>query len=149
MNKYSITAFGMEDIENKEIINVVNEALQSIDPLSNLTFTSVSISTASNRWKLQAQARQFFLAILGLASKPSHRCDISSPLPNGPWGNVATRRHPGDGTSAPHRLPVEVNSNIKDKRDVHLTIQAAEHLLQAVFGHQRRGNYPNDGTRQL
>nr|CAD7591518.1 unnamed protein product [Timema genevievae] len=44
---------------------------------------------------------------------------------------------------------VEVNPNIGDKRDVHLTIQAAEHLLQAVFGRQRRGNYPNDGTRQL
>nr|CAD7445086.1 unnamed protein product [Timema bartmani] len=44
---------------------------------------------------------------------------------------------------------VEFNPNIGDKRDMHLTIQAAEHLLQAVFGHQRRGNYPNDGTRQL
>nr|CAD7458144.1 unnamed protein product [Timema tahoe] len=36
MVKYSITAFGMEDIENKGIINVVNEALQIIGPLSNL-----------------------------------------------------------------------------------------------------------------
>nr|CAD7260409.1 unnamed protein product [Timema shepardi] len=36
MDKYSITAFGMEDIEYKGIVNVVNEALQSIDPLSIL-----------------------------------------------------------------------------------------------------------------
>nr|CAD7199524.1 unnamed protein product [Timema douglasi] len=36
MDKYSITAFGMEDIEYKGIVNIVNEALQSIDPLSML-----------------------------------------------------------------------------------------------------------------
>nr|CAD7458143.1 unnamed protein product [Timema tahoe] len=39
---------------------------------------------------------------------------------------------------------VEVNPNIGDKRDVYLTRQAAEHLLQVVFGRQRRGNYPSD-----
>nr|CAD7199523.1 unnamed protein product [Timema douglasi] len=44
---------------------------------------------------------------------------------------------------------VEVNPSIGDKRDVHLTIQAAKHLLQAVFGRQRRGNYPNDELVKL
>nr|CAD7458141.1 unnamed protein product [Timema tahoe] len=130
MVKYSITAFGMEDIENKGIINVVNEALQIIGPLSNLPLNvSFDIDCLDS-----LEARSLGTPVRG---EMSLREDIQ----------VMEQAHRTGRLSIVDL--VEVNPNIGDKGDVHLTIQAAEHLLQVVFGRQRRGNYPSDGTRQL
>nr|CAD7590843.1 unnamed protein product [Timema genevievae] len=38
----------------------------------------------------------------------------------------------------------EVNLRLGNIRDSQLTLEAAKHLLRAVFGHQRRGDLPNE-----
>nr|CAD7411998.1 unnamed protein product [Timema poppensis] len=196
MDKYSITAFGMEDIEYKGIVNIVNEALQSIDPLSMLPlhvsfdidcldpleapstgtpgicyhfyiyYKSEGLGNVMNTWinKLDSLDVETVTSM----SQPS-RSAVSS---SGSGAEVPPSRISNDELQSfrggmslregiqvmeqAHRTGrlsaidlVEVNPSIGDKRDVHLTIQAAKHLLQAVFGRQRRGNYPNDELVKL
>nr|CAD7458491.1 unnamed protein product [Timema tahoe] len=130
MDKYSITAFGMEDIEYKGIINVVNEALQSIDPLSRLP---LHVS--------------FDIDCLDSLEAPSTGTSVRGGMSLREGIQVMEQAHRTGRLSAVDL--VEVNPSIGDKRDVHLTLQAAKHLLQAVFGRQRRGNYPNDELVKL
>nr|CAD7433799.1 unnamed protein product [Timema monikensis] len=130
MDKYSITAFGMEDIEYKGIVNVVNEALQSIDPLSTLP---LHVS--------------FDIDCLDPLEAPSTGTPVRGGMSLREGIQVMEQAHRTGRLSAIDL--VEVNPSIGDKRDVHLTIQAAKHLLQAVFGRQRRGNYPNDELIKL
>nr|CAD7395459.1 unnamed protein product [Timema cristinae] len=130
MDKYSITAFGMEDIEYKGIVNVVNEALQSIDPLSTLP---LHVS--------------FDIDCLDPLEAPSTGTPVRGGMSLREGIQVMEQAHRTGRLSAIDL--VEVNPSIGDKRDVHLTIQAAKHLLQAVFGRQRRGNYPNDELVKL
>ncbi|CAG2056976.1 unnamed protein product [Timema podura] len=142
MDKYSITAFGMEDIEYKGIINVVNEALQSIDPLSRLPLhVSFDIDCLDS---LEAPSTGTYSH--NRVFRPLY------PLVRGGMSlregiQVMEQAHRTGRLSAVDL--VEVNPSIGDKRDVHLTLQAAKHLLQAVFGRQRRGNYPNDELVKL
>nr|CAD7615412.1 unnamed protein product [Timema genevievae] len=130
MDKYSITAFDMEDIEHKWMINVVSDALQSIDPSSNLPLHL-----------------SFDIDCLDSLEAPSTGTPVRGGISLQQGLQVMEQAHRTGRLSAVDL--VEVNPSIGDERDVKLTIEAAKYLLQAVFGHKRRGNYPNDDLIKL
>lgn len=44
---------------------------------------------------------------------------------------------------------VEVNPRIGTERDVRLTVEAAIHIIQAAFGHNRRGLKVSEGVTDI
>ena len=120
IEKFGITAFGMEDVERYGIHDVVNLALNKIDPNG---VKSLHVS--------------FDIDSLDPLEAPSTGTAVR--------GGLSLREgvHLMEELYRTNRLNavdlVEVNPRIGDKRDVSLTIEAAIHIIQAGFGYTRRG----------
>ncbi|XP_014228560.1 arginase, hepatic [Trichogramma pretiosum] len=120
IEKFGITAFGMEDVERYGIHDVIHMALRRIDPDNN---KSLHVS--------------FDIDSLDPLEAPSTGTPVR--------GGLSLREgiHAMEELHRTQRLNamdlVEVNPIIGDKKDVDLTISAAFHIIQAGFGYTRRG----------
>ncbi|XP_008544751.1 arginase, hepatic [Microplitis demolitor] len=120
IEKFGITAFGMEDVERHGIHQVVHMALERIDPHSE---KSIHVS--------------FDIDALDPLEAPS-----TGTLAR---GGLTLREgiHLMEQVHRTRRLNaidlVEVNPQIGDTRSVELTTEAAIYILQAALGYNRRG----------
>nr|CAD7611381.1 unnamed protein product [Timema genevievae] len=118
------------NINRMRDINVVNEALQSIDPSINLPLLI-----------------SFDIDCLDSLEVPSTGTPVRGGISLQQGLQVMEQAHRTGRLSTVDL--VEVNPSIGDERDVQLTIEAAKHLLQAMFGRQRLGNHPNEELNML
>ncbi|OXU22802.1 hypothetical protein TSAR_004606 [Trichomalopsis sarcophagae] len=130
IEKFGITAFGMEDVERFGIHEVVNMALRKIDPDNN---RSLHVS--------------FDIDSLDPLEAPSTGTPVR--------GGLSLREgiHLMEDLYRTNRLNaldlVEVNPRIGDKKSVDLTVEAAIHIIQAGFGYSRRGLKVPEGITDL
>ncbi|KAJ8687746.1 hypothetical protein QAD02_023540 [Eretmocerus hayati] len=130
IEKFGITAFGMEDVERYGIHDVIHMALRKIDPDNN---KSLHVS--------------FDIDALDPLEAPSTGTPVR--------GGLSLREgiHAMEELFRTHRLNaldlVEVNPKIGDKYCVDLTISAAIHIIQAGFGYTRRGLKVPDGVTDM
>ncbi|XP_018326945.1 arginase, hepatic [Agrilus planipennis] len=123
IDKLGITAFGMEDIEKYGIHDVVNMALDKIDPEQN---KSIHVS--------------FDIDSLDSLEAPSTGTSVR--------GGLTLREgiHIMENVYKTKRLGsmdlVEVNPAIGTTKDVQTTCDAAIHVILAAFGQTRRGLRP-------
>ncbi|XP_015587874.2 arginase, hepatic [Cephus cinctus] len=120
IEKFGITAFGMEDVERYGIHDVIAMALKKIDP-DNIKSLHVSFDIDS----------------LDPLEAPSTGTAVR--------GGLSLREgiHLMEELYRTNRLNavdlVEVNPKIGDERSISLTVGAALHIIQAGFGYTRRG----------
>ncbi|KAL2720442.1 hypothetical protein V1478_010708 [Vespula squamosa] len=120
IEKFGISAFGMEDVERFGIHNTISMALDRIDP-EGLKSLHVSFDIDS----------------LDPLEAPSTGTAVRGGL------NLREAIHIMEEVHRTHRLNaidlVEVNPYIGDQRDVKLTTEAAIYIIQAALGYSRRG----------
>ncbi|KZC05045.1 Arginase, hepatic, partial [Dufourea novaeangliae] len=120
IEKFGIIAFGMEDVERYGIHDVVNMAIEKVDPNDS---KSLHVS--------------FDIDSLDPLEAPSTGTPVRGGL------SLREAVHLMEELYRTHRLNavdlVEVNPLIGSPRDVNLTIEAAIHIIQAGFGYTRRG----------
>ncbi|XP_054015133.1 arginase, hepatic [Hylaeus anthracinus] len=120
IEKFGITAYGMEDVERYGIHDVVNMAVNKIDPDDS---KSLHVS--------------FDIDSLDPLEAPSTGTPVRGGL------SLREAVHLMEELYRTNRLNavdlVEVNPRIGDSRDVRLTVEAAIHIIQAGFGYTRRG----------
>ncbi|XP_058792605.1 arginase, hepatic isoform X2 [Phymastichus coffea] len=127
IEKFGITAFGMEDVERYGIHDIIHMALRKVDPDNN---KSLHIS---------------------------FDIDSLDPLeaPSTVRGGLSLREgiHAMEELYRTNRLNaldlVEVNPKIGDEKSVELTISAAIHIIQAGFGYTRRGLKIPEGVTDM
>ncbi|KAJ8916233.1 hypothetical protein NQ315_016372 [Exocentrus adspersus] len=127
IDKLGITAFGMGEVEDYGISTVVNMALEKIDPERE---RSIHVS--------------FDIDALDALEAPSTGTCVRGGL---------TLREGVHAMEMVHRTGrlgaldlVEVNPSIGTEQDVKRTIEAAIHVIQAAFGHSRKGLSPGNPT---
>ncbi|XP_029156103.1 arginase, hepatic [Nylanderia fulva] len=120
IEKFGITAFGMEDIERYGIHDVMHMALNKIDPHNS---RSLHVS--------------FDIDALDPIEAPSTGTPVRGGLSLREAINLMEEIY------RTHRLSaidlVEVNPQIGSERDVKITVEAAIHIIQAALGYSRRG----------
>lgn len=120
IEKFGITAFGMEDVERYGIHDVISMAIDKIDPDG---VKSLHVS--------------FDIDSLDPLEAPSTGTAVRGGL------SLREAIHIMEEVHRTHRLNaidlVEVNPYIGNVRDVKLTIEAAIHIIQAALGYSRRG----------
>ncbi|KAF7407729.1 hypothetical protein V1477_004938 [Vespula maculifrons] len=120
IEKFGISAFGMEDVERFGIHNTISMALDRIDP-EGLKSLHVSFDIDS----------------LDPLEAPSTGTAVRGGL------TLREAIHIMEEIHRTRRLNaidiVEVNPYIGDQRDVKLTIEAAIYIIQAALGYSRRG----------
>ncbi|KAL0102917.1 hypothetical protein PUN28_018305 [Cardiocondyla obscurior] len=128
IEKFGITAYGMEDIERYGIHDVIHMTLNKIDPHNT---KSLHVS--------------FDIDVLDPLEAPSTGTPVRGGL------SLREAIHLMEEVHRTQRLSaidiVEVNPQIGDERDVKKTVQAAIHIIQAALGYTRRGlKVPKDIT---
>ncbi|XP_018367549.1 PREDICTED: arginase-1 [Trachymyrmex cornetzi] len=130
IEKFGITAFGMEDIERYGIHDVIHMALNKIDSHNS---RSLHVS--------------FDIDALDPLEAPSTGVPVRGGL------SLREAIHLMEEISRTHRLNaidlVEVNPQIGNKQDVKMTVQAAIHIIQAALGYSRRGLKVPDGVTDM
>ncbi|XP_018400681.1 PREDICTED: arginase, hepatic [Cyphomyrmex costatus] len=120
IEKFDITAYGMEDIERYGIHDVIHMALDRIDSHNS---RSLHVS--------------FDIDALDPLEAPSTGTPVRGGL------SLREAVHIMEEISRTNRLNaidlVEVNPHIGNKQDVKMTVQAAIHIIQAALGYTRRG----------
>ncbi|XP_047370943.1 arginase-2, mitochondrial-like [Vespa velutina] len=120
IEKFGISAFGMEDVERFGIHNTISMALDRIDPEG---VKSLHVS--------------FDIDSLDPLEAPSTGTAVRGGL------TLREAIHIMEEVHRTHRLNaidlVEVNPYIGDQRDVKLTTEAAIYIIQAALGYTRRG----------
>lgn len=120
IEKFGITAFGMEDIERYGIHDVMHMALNKIDPHSS---KSLHVS--------------FDIDALDPLEAPSTGTPVRGGL------SLREAIHLMEEIYRTHRLSaidlVEVNPQIGSEQNVKTTVEAAIYIIQAAFGYTRRG----------
>lgn len=130
IEKFHITAFGMEDVERYGIHDVVAMALRKIDP-DNSRSLHVSFDIDSLD-------------------------PLEAPCTGTPVRGGLTLREAVQIMEEVYRTNrlnaidlVEVNPEVGNERDNSLTLQAAMHVIQAGFGYTRRGLKVPKGVTDL
>ncbi|XP_078040453.1 arginase [Augochlora pura] len=130
IEKFGITAFGMEDVERYGIHDVVNMAIKKIDPHDS---KSLHVS--------------FDIDSLDPLEAPSTGTLVRGGL------SLREAVHLMEELYRTRRLNavdlVEVNPQIGNPRDVNLTVEAALHVIQASFGYTRRGLKVPEGVTDM
>ncbi|EZA51566.1 hypothetical protein DMN91_011895 [Ooceraea biroi] len=120
IEKFGITAFGMEDIERYGIHDIIHMALNKIDPHNT---KSLHVS--------------FDIDSLDPLEAPSTGTPVRGGL------SLREAIHLMEEMYRTRRLNavdlVEVNPQIGSERDVKNTVEAAIHIIQAALGYTRRG----------
>nr|CAD7442857.1 unnamed protein product [Timema bartmani]CAD7453128.1 unnamed protein product [Timema tahoe] len=125
MDKFSIATYSMHHIDKLGVVNVVQEALSRIDPTSSLP---LHIS--------------FDIDSLDPLEAPSTGTAVRGGITLREGIQLIEEVYNTGRLSAFDMT--EVNLRLGNIRDSQLTLEAAKHLLRAVFGHQRRGDLPNE-----
>ncbi|KOC70566.1 Arginase-2, mitochondrial, partial [Habropoda laboriosa] len=130
IEKFGITAFGMEDVERYGILDVVYMALNKIDPNES---KSLHVS--------------FDIDSLDPLEAPCTGTAVRGGL------SLREAVHLMEVLYRTNRLNavdlVEVNPCIGNQRDVQLTVEAAVHIIQAGFGYTRRGLKVPEGVTDM
>lgn len=130
IEKFGITAYGMEDIERYGIHNVLHMALNKIDSHNS---RSLHVS--------------FDIDALDPLEAPSTGVPVRGGL------SLREAIHLMEEISRTHRLNaidlVEVNPQIGNEQDVKMTVQAAIHIIQAALGYSRRGLKVPEGVTDM
>ncbi|XP_031835936.1 arginase [Nomia melanderi] len=130
IEKFGITAFGMEDVERYGIHDIVNMAVEKIDPSDS---KSLHVS--------------FDIDSLDPLEAPSTGTSVRGGL------SLREAVHLMEELYRTHRLNavdlVEVNPQIGSQRDIKLTVEAALHIIQAGFGYTRRGLKVPEGITDM
>ncbi|XP_044268796.1 arginase-1 [Tribolium madens] len=129
IEQFGITAYGMEDVENYGIHNIVNMALDRIDPHRML---SIHLS--------------FDIDSLDSLEAPSTGTSVRGGLTLREGIHLVEQIYKTSRLGAMDL--VEVNPSIGSPKDVQKTVEAAVHLLMAACGYTRRGLIPRgpDGS---
>ncbi|XP_069686903.1 arginase, hepatic [Periplaneta americana] len=125
IDKFAITAFGMEDIERYGIIEVTNMALRRIDPNNDL---SLHVS--------------FDIDSLDALEAPSTGTPVRGGLTLREGIQVMEEAYRTNRLSAVDI--VEVNPKLGSPTDVKITLEAAKHIIRAASGYSRRGQSPEN-----
>ncbi|XP_033608705.1 arginase-1 isoform X2 [Cryptotermes secundus] len=125
IDKFSITAFGMEDVERYGIIEVTNMALRRIDPNNNLPL-HVSFDIDS----------------LDALEAPSTGTPVRGGLTLREGIQIMEESYRTQRLSAVDL--VEVNPRLGSPSDVRITLEAAKHIIRAASGYSRRGHSPEN-----
>nr|XP_034189756.1 arginase, hepatic [Osmia lignaria] len=120
IEKFGITAFGIEDVERYGIHDVVYMALNKIDPNES---KSLHVS--------------FDIDSLDPLEAPCTGTPVRGGLSLREAIHLMEELHRTNRLNAVDL--VEVNPHIGNDRDVSLTVEAAIHIIQAAFGYTRRG----------
>ncbi|XP_076281542.1 arginase [Lasioglossum baleicum] len=120
IEKFGITAFGMEDVERYGIHDVVNMAIKKVDPSES---KSLHVS--------------FDIDSLDPLEAPSTGTPVRGGLSLREAVHLMEELYRTDRLNAVDL--VEVNPQIGNPRDTNLTVEAALHIIQAAFGYTRRG----------
>ncbi|KAJ1522800.1 hypothetical protein ONE63_001956 [Megalurothrips usitatus] len=123
MEKFNVCAFGMQDVESLGITGTVELALRHVDP-----------------YKRRAIHLSFDIDALDALEAPSTGTPVRGGLTLREGIHIMEKVHE-TGRLAAVDL-VEVNPHLGSARDVATTVQAAQQLLLAAFGHSRLGNTP-------
>ncbi|XP_014206805.1 arginase, hepatic [Copidosoma floridanum] len=130
IEKFGITAFGMEDVERYGIHDVIHMALTKIDPDGN---KSLHVS--------------FDIDSLDPLEAPSTGTPVRGGL------SLREAVHAMEELHRTRRLNavdlVEVNPKIGNQMSVDLTVSAAIHVIQAGFGYTRRGLKAPEGVTDM
>ncbi|OAD60562.1 Arginase, hepatic, partial [Eufriesea mexicana] len=130
IEKFGITAFGMEDVERYGIHDVVYMALNKIDPNES---KSLHVS--------------FDIDSLDPLEAPCTGTPVRGGL------SLREAVHLMEVLYRTNRLNavdlVEVNPYIGNQRDIQLTVEAAIHIIQAGFGYTRRGLKVPEGVTDM
>ncbi|KYM76674.1 Arginase-1 [Atta colombica] len=130
IEKFGITAYGMEDIERYGIHDVIHMALNKID-----CHNSKSLHVS------------FDIDALDPLEAPSTGVPVRGGL------SLREAIHLMEEISRTHRLNaidlVEVNPQIGNKQDVKMTVQAAIYIIQAALGYSRRGLKVPEGITDM
>ncbi|XP_011635296.1 arginase, hepatic [Pogonomyrmex barbatus] len=130
IEKFGITAYGMEDIERYGIHHVIHMALNKIDPHNS---KSLHVS--------------FDIDSLDPLEAPSTGTPVRGGLSLREGIHLMEEIH---RTSRLNAIDlVEVNPDIGSKQDVKFTVQAAIHIIQAALGYTRRGLKVPEGVTDL
>ncbi|KAK2580476.1 hypothetical protein KPH14_006216 [Odynerus spinipes] len=120
IEKFGITAYGMEDVERYGIHDIISMAIDKIDPDG---VKSLHVS--------------FDIDSLDPLEAPSTGTPVRGGL------SLREAIHIMEEVHRTHRLNaidlVEVNPRIGNERDIKLTIEAAIYIIQAALGYTRRG----------
>ncbi|XP_034947567.1 arginase, hepatic [Chelonus insularis] len=120
IEKFGITAFGMEDVERYGIHDVIHMALDKIDPHND---KSIHVS--------------FDIDALDPLEAPSTGTPVRGGLTLREGIHLMEEVHRTNRLNAIDL--VEINPDISDTKGVNLTTEAAIYILQAALGYTRRG----------
>lgn len=130
IEKFGITAFGMEDVERYGIHDVISMAIEKIDPDE---VKSLHVS--------------FDIDSLDPLEAPSTGTPVRGGL------SLREAIHIMEEVHRTRRLNaidlVEVNPRIGNERDVKLTLEAAIHIIQSAVGYTRRGLKVPKGVKDM
>jgi len=127
IDKFAITAFGMEDVVRYGITDVINMALRRIDPNNNLPL-HVSFDIDS----------------LDVLEAPSTGTPVRGGLSLREGIQIMEESYKTQRLSAVDL--VEVNPKLGSPADVKITLEAAMHIIRAAVGYNRRGHSPENAT---
>ncbi|XP_054262817.1 arginase-1-like isoform X1 [Macrosteles quadrilineatus] len=123
LDKFSIPAYGMAEVEKYGIDKVTEMVLDQVDPKGN-----------------RALQVSFDIDSLDVLEAPSTGCSVCGGLTLREGIHILEIVHQ-TGRMKVMDL-VEVNPNIGSERDVKKTVDAALHLIKAAYGFSRLGNVP-------